>query len=158
MEKGYKLYAAYGFFINRARMADKCPTARFVGTSEIKDRRLVFRGQEAEATANAEPLKGCSVPVVVWEITPADETALDRCEGFPALRRKETVKVRLEGKTVTAMMYIINEETLSPAQPGSYYFGMISDGYTEAGFDENILRKALADSVEAEEAAPEKPL
>jgi hypothetical protein len=40
---------------------------------------------------------GGSVPVLVWELTPADEAMLDRYEGFPFLYRKETVRVRLDG-------------------------------------------------------------
>jgi hypothetical protein len=97
--------------------------------------------------ATIEPFKGESVPVLVWDITPGDEAALDRYEGWPFLYRKETIKVRLNGKTVQAMVYIMNEGR-PLGQPSCYYYSTILDGYKSAGFDVEILRKAVADSFE----------
>ena len=154
MEKGYKLYAAYGFFINRIAMADKCPTARLVGASEIKDHRLVFRGVNARAVANVESHKGSTVPVLLWDLTPADETALDLAEGFPNCYSKEQMKVKLDGRTVNATVYIMNAEGIPLAQPSAYYYTTIYNGYTEAEFDEKIIQQALADSIESEDATP----
>jgi gamma-glutamylcyclotransferase (GGCT)/AIG2-like uncharacterized protein YtfP len=156
MNKGYTLYIAYGSNLNLAQMANRCPTARVAGATEMKDYRLLFRGAHAGAVATVEPFKGGSVPVLAWEITPADEAALDRYEGFPFLYRKEKVKVRLDGKTVTAMVYIMNGEMPAGCyrplgQPSAYYYTTILEGYKEAGFDIDILRKATTDSVETEE-------
>ena len=157
MNKGNKLYIAYGSNMNLAQMANRCPTAAVVGASEMKDHRLLFRGQHAGAVATVEPLKGGSVPVVVWEITPADEIALDRYEGFPFLYRKETVKVKLDGKTVSVMVYIMNEKDdygYRPlGRPSAYYYTTILEGYKDAGFDIEILRQATTDSVEKDETA-----
>lgn len=82
-----KLYIAYGSNLNLGQMADRCPTAKVVGASELMDYRLLFRGAHAGAVATVEPYKGGSVPVLVWEIAPADEAALDRYEGWPFLYR-----------------------------------------------------------------------
>jgi len=141
------MYAAYSFFMNWSVMADKCHTAQVVGVSEIKDHRLVFRGDNAQAVANVEPHKGGTAPVLLWELTPAAETAIDLFEGFPARYRKEQVKVKFEGKTVSAMVYIMNDELPPLAKPSAYYFETISRGYMENGFDEENLRQALADSI-----------
>jgi len=145
MTKGYKLYAAYSFFLNRAAMADKCPTARLVGESEIKDHRLVFRGENAEALANVEPHKGGTVPVLLWEATPTDEAALDLFHG--SLYRKEQVKVKLDGRVVNATVYLMNDELPPLAQPSAYYYTTIFNGYADAGFDEKIIQQSLADSI-----------
>jgi gamma-glutamylcyclotransferase (GGCT)/AIG2-like uncharacterized protein YtfP len=142
-----KLYLAYGSNLNLEQMANRCPTAKVVGASIIKGYRLLFRGSHAGAVATIEPFKGESVPVLVWDITPADEAALDRYEGWPFLYRKETIKVRLNGKTVQAMVYIMNEGR-PLGQPSCYYYSTILDGYKSAGFDVEILRKAVADSFE----------
>src|SRR5690625_1151704 len=83
-------------------MANRCPTAKVVGPSEIKDHKLAFRGPHAHAVATVEPCKGESVPVLVWQITPNDEKALDRYEGWPHLYRKETIKVKVDKKTLNA--------------------------------------------------------
>jgi len=145
-----RLYIAYGSNLNITQMANRCPTAKVVGASAMKDWRLLFRGPRAGAVATVEPFKGGSVPVLVWELTPADEDALDRYEGFPFLYRKETVRVRLNGKYVKAMVYVMNEGK-PLGQPSCYYYSTILDGYRDAGFDLDILRRATTDSVGTEE-------
>lgn len=144
-----RLYIAYGSNLNIAQMANRCPTAKVVGASEMKNWRLLFRGAHAGAVATVEPYKGGSVPVLVWELTPADEAALDRYEGWPFLYRKETVKVKLDGKTVKAMVYVMNEGR-PLGQPSCYYYTTILEGYKDAGFDLDILRQATSDSMETE--------
>lgn len=149
-----KLYIAYGSNLNLAQMADRCPTARVIGATSMKDWRLLFKGPHGGAVATVEPFKGASVPVLVWEITLADEAALDRYEGWPYLYHKETVEVELNGKAVNAMAYIINEGR-PLGQPSSYYYSVIFEGYKAAGFDVEILRQATEDSIETEEVGYE---
>jgi gamma-glutamylcyclotransferase (GGCT)/AIG2-like uncharacterized protein YtfP len=140
-----RLYAAYGSNLNTAQMAERCPDARQVGTGNVNGMRLVFRGAYEGAVANVEPSEGESVPMLVWEISPADEAALDRYEGFPYLYRKEDVKVRLSGKSVAAMIYVMNEG-YPPGRPSCHYYSVIREGYEEAGFDTDALRQATVDS------------
>lgn len=142
MHKENKLYAAYGFFINSARMMDVCPTAAVVGTSELKGYRLLFRGDYAEATATVEPDKESSVPVLIWEIAPTDEAALDRFEGFPARCHKESIKVKLDGKIVSAMTYITNDD-IPLGRPSVFHYNTIHAGYEEVEFDTDILKESL---------------
>lgn len=153
MDKHNKVYIAYGSNLNREQMADRCPTARVLGRS-MMDGRLLFRGAREGAVATVEPCQGGSVPVLVWEITPADEAALDRYEGWPHFYRKETVKVKLGSKTVRAMVYIMNEGR-PLGQPSCYYYSVILEGYKDADFDVEILRQATIDSAETEETAHE---
>lgn len=150
MRMDKKLYIAYGSNLNRRQMADRCPTARVLGTSEMKDFRLLFRGAPTGAVATVEPYKGGSVPVLVWEVTATDEAALDRYEGWPYLYRRETVQLKLNGKNIKAFVYIMNEGR-QLGQPGSYYYSVILEGYRDAGFQTDILCRATADSA-AEEA------
>ena len=53
-----KLYIAYGSNLNLPQMAKRCPAAKVVGTSEIKDYALVFRGSGHGAVATIEPCVG----------------------------------------------------------------------------------------------------
>lgn len=145
-----KLYLAYGSNLNLEQMAHRCPTAKVVGTTTLKDYALLFRGQHGGAVATVEPLKGASVPCLLWEITPADEVALDRYEGFPFLYRKEIVKVKLGRKTVEVMVYIMNDGKPLNA-PSCYYYNVILEGYKSAEFDIEVLKKAVADSVEVDD-------
>ena len=58
-----QLYIAYGSNINLEQMAYRCPHSKVIGTSEIKDFELEFRG-----VATIVPNKGASVPVLIWEL------------------------------------------------------------------------------------------
>jgi hypothetical protein len=89
-----------------------------------------------------ERRRGGNVPVLVWEIQPDDERALDIYEGWPRLYRKETVRVRLEGKLVSAMIYIMND-SYALNRPGEHYYNVIRDGYQSAGFDTAVLEAAM---------------
>ena len=142
-----RLYVAYGSNLNLPQMAKRCPGARIVGSSELKDYVLTFRGGHGGAVATVEPSKGNSVPVLVWEITEEDEKALDRYEGFPFLYRKENVRVNLKGKDIKAMVYIMNEGK-NLGQPSIYYYSIIYDGYKAQDFNTEVLKSALKYSVE----------
>ena len=145
MSKRKKYYVAYGSNLNRTQMAVRCPSARIVGTSVMEGWRLQFRGARKGAVATVERYPGASVPVLVWEITSADEEALDRYEGFPVFYRKEMVSVPLNGKPVKAMIYIMNDGR-PPGQPSVYYYHTILEGYNDAYFDSQTLLKAVLDS------------
>lgn len=147
-----RLYIAYGSNLNLEQMSQRCPTAQAVGTSILKDWRLLFRGGDTNSVATVERFRGGSVPVLVWQLQPQDETALDRYEGWPSLYRKEILRIRLNGKTVCAMIYIMNE--VRPyGLPNRYYFNTIAEGYESAGFKFGALCKAALDSqAEAEKS------
>jgi hypothetical protein len=147
-----RLFAAYSVGVNRTEMAKLCPTARLLGASTLKNYRLLFRGSHAAALANVESMKGRTVPVLVWEITPADEAALDRHEGFPYLYEKQSVRIRLDGNLISAMTYImIGDRPLG--KPSAFYYSAILEGYQDAGFDTRILKSAVQDS-EADTPSP----
>lgn len=134
-----KLYVAYGSNLNLAQMAHRCPNARVVGSGELKDYQLTFRG-----VATIEPEQGATTPVGVWEITPMDERALDIYEGYPHLYRKETVSVTVREQTLQAMVYIMNEG--EPRMPHQGYYDIILQGYRDVGLDPKALQAALDDT------------
>ena len=153
---GNKLYIAYGSNLNLPQMAQRCPTAKVVGSSTLHGLRLLFRGAHGGAVATVETYRGGQVPVLVWEITPNDEAALDRYEGFPFLYRKEMITTKLDGKPVEAMVYIMNVQDKRYGyrplnQPGPHYYSVIRDGYKDAGFNVNVLRRAAERSYETAE-------
>ena len=79
-----RYYIAYGSNLSQEQMARRCPTAKIVGTTTLKDWRLLFNGP-----ASIERKEGYEVPVLIWEIMPTDEKSLDRYEGYPSYYRKE---------------------------------------------------------------------
>jgi hypothetical protein len=144
--KNETLYIAYGSNLNLPQMAYRCPTAKVVGASEIKDYELLFRGSRSSAVATVEPLVGSCVPVLLWKIRPKDELALDRYEGYPNFYRKELFPVELGGRSVNAMVYVMNDGH-SLGSPSDYYLNTILEGYKSAGFDSDFLEQAVEKSV-----------
>ena len=149
-----KLYIAYGSNLNLPQMAKRCPAAKVVGASEIKDYALLFRGGKNGAVATVEPCEGASVPVLLWKITPKDEAALDIYEGYPSFYDKETMELTLDGKTVSAMVYV-----MTPGHrlgyPSDYYYNTIREGYETAGFDTAVLEQAVDYTEQLMESEPE---
>lgn len=157
--KSETLYIAYGSNLNLPQMAFRCPTAKVVGASEIKDYELLFRGGRRGAVATVEPLKDSSVPVLLWKLKDRDLQALDCYEGYPSFYRKEILPVELKGKAVPAMVYIMNDGH-PLGTPSDYYLNTILEGYRSAGFDTDFLDRAVEKSIrlaqEQQEAEPEQ--
>lgn len=140
------LYIAYGSNLNLPQMSRRCPTAQVVGASEVKDYELLFRGGGHGAVATIEPLQGNSVPVLLWDIKGMDELSLDRYEGFPNFYRKEILDVELNGKMVSAMVYVMTEG-YEFGSPSDFYLNTIAEGYKTAGFDTDFLDQAVEKSI-----------
>lgn len=133
---------AYGSNMNLQQMCQRCPTATVVGKIILKGYQLHFRGMDYGAVATIEKNTRGAVPVLLWDLEPEDENALDRYEGFPYLYRKEYLRVRYDHKWHNAMVYIMNPgRRLGRPSPG--YYKTIKDGYANAGFDIEYLNEAV---------------
>ena len=60
------------------------------------------------------------------------------------------LEVELEGKQVSAMVYVMNDGRQA-AMPSEYYYNVIAEGYRTAGMDEEVLKQALARTEEVME-------
>ena len=128
------LYVAYGSNLNHRGMKLRCPDAVFLGTTMVREHRLVFRG-----VADIVKAKDMRCPVGVWEITPKCEASLDRYEGVGAgLYRKELVQFD-DGKR--ALVYAMNDCGIHV--PSALYFETIEQGYRHCGLDTDPLYEAL---------------
>lgn len=133
-----KLYVAYGSNLHLEQMCYRCPDAKVYGSGVIKNYRLAFY-----RVASILPEVGTDVPVGVWSISPQDEKNLDRYEGFPHLYRKENIDVVMDnGETVTAMVYIMNQDGRESCPDRSYY-NTIYTGYCSFGLDTEYLKKTV---------------
>ena len=132
-----EFYIAYGSNLSVEQMAFRCPTARIVGTTVIRDWKLAF-GRHA----TIEPCQGAKVPALVWAIEDEDERSLDRYEGFPKYYEKDWLAVEVDGEPLMAMVYIMTE-IQKAGTPSLEYCGTILEGYKRFGFDQAILEKAL---------------
>ena len=138
-----RLYIAYGSNLNIQQMQRRCPTAKVVATAALKDWRLRFRGEHPYgAVATIEPQESSHVPVLIWDIRPSDEKALDVYEGYPRLYRKEMLTVTVNGEDTEAMVYIMNADQMDYAVPSQMYFNTIVQGYQENNLDLAVLFEA----------------
>ena len=143
-----QLYIAYGSNINLEQMAYRCPHSKVVGTSEIKDYELEFRG-----VATIAPKENARVPVLIWELDERDLPVLNRYEGWPRLYRQEKMSFELNGKSYEGMAYLMNRGEIAP--PSQQYYNTILQGYRENGLDESYLEKALDNSFQIDFAEEE---
>ena len=142
MEKRY--YIAYGSNLNIRQMKMRCPSARIIGTAEIPDYELLFKGSKTGSYLTVEPKAGESVPVAVWETTAEDEETLDRYEGFPAFYYKAEMKLPIRGirtgkiRNRRVYAYIMHEDR-PIGIPSNLYMRICLEGYDTFCFDKNVL-------------------
>ncbi len=147
MDKRY--YIAYGSNLNVRQMMMRCPSARIIGTSELENYRLMFKGSMTGSYLTVEPEEGSSVPVAVWSVTDQDELALDRYEGFPSFYYKKELVLPIKGiktgkvRRRRVFVYIMHEERKFGV-PSYYYMRTCAEGYRYFGFDINTLVEAMA--------------
>lgn len=149
-----RFYIAYGSNLSVAQMKSRCPDAVPIGTTSLKDCKLLFKGG-----ATIERAAGCSVPVLIWRISFQDEINLDEYEGYPDTYEKETAiipEIQLpSGEKLASVeaFYYRKQEHFPLRLPRYKYFRLILDAYQQWGFPVQGLKQALVDSVGEEEAA-----
>lgn len=142
MKKIKTIYVAYGSNFNINQMAHRCPGAKIIGACKIEGYKLEFRGAVGFSYATIAPELGKYVPGLLWELTEADEAALDKYEGFPNHYYKEWILVKYRNKEVLAMVYIMSEgRKINP--PSTEYYNTIRVGLIENNLKTNLLEKAL---------------
>lgn len=146
------LYFAYGSNLNRARMAERCPGARAVGTAALDGYRLLCRTGDSGTYLTCEPSDGGLVPLGVWEVSASDVAALDEYEGYPRLYRKLELEVPVvrfgeaEARCERGLIYGMYER-FEPGVPAPSYVEECAQGYRDFGFCLDILHEAVSGSV-----------
>ena len=137
------LYAAYGSNLDPSQMRNRCPHSPFAGTGWLPDWRLTFGGEElgwegALTTIVEEP--GSQVFVALYDITTADQIALDKWESADTgLYRTSKLRVStLEGDEV-AWTYVLN--TYEGGLPSARYLGLIAEAAETAGAPADYVRE-----------------
>lgn len=142
----HKYYIAYGSNLNLRQMGERCPDAKAIGTSTVKDYRLMVKKGGSGAYLTIEPEENASVPVAVWEVSPGDEAALDVYEAYPSLYYKKDMALTVKtagGASLdcTAFVYIMYED-FPHGVPSREYMDACAEGYRDFGFDPGILSEA----------------
>ena len=145
MEKRY--YIAYGSNLNVRQMRLRCPSATVLGTANLHDWELLFKGSKTGSYLTIEPCEKGTVPVAIWEVTEQDEKSLDCYEGYPSFYYKKEIRVQYCGirtgrrRTVNAFVYIMHEDR-PIGVPSVTYMQTCLRGYDDFGFNRLILMDA----------------
>lgn len=142
-----RYYIAYGSNLNVAQMKRRCPNATILATANLKGWELLSKGSLTGSYLTIEKNESGSLPVAIWEVTPTDELALDRYEGYPNFYYKKNIKLTCKGirtgkrRTITAFVYIMHEDR-PIGIPSEFYLKTCLDGYGAFMFDKRVLMRA----------------
>lgn len=147
-----KLYVAYGSNLNMRQMHGRCPGSVFVGTGEIENYELQFKGSLYGAHATIAPREGAAVPVGVWKIQKSDEARLDLYEGYHkkgyCYYDKEQIAVKMDdGSRIKGMVYIMDRK-MDFGNPTKGYYDTVRQGYLDCGLDTAVLDRAVDESMD----------
>jgi Gamma-glutamyl cyclotransferase, AIG2-like len=130
------LYFAYGSNIQRAAMQGRCPAAQAIGPAVLANYRF-FIG--VDGWGSVKPAPGSTVHGVLWRLTPRDVAALHAYELLhKGLYDVRHIPVRLGGRLMTAMIYLLRRRTFGQPKPG--YVEMIAAAARGWEFPEAYIR------------------
>jgi gamma-glutamylcyclotransferase (GGCT)/AIG2-like uncharacterized protein YtfP len=135
------LYAAYGSNMDHAQMAERCPHSPQVGIGWLEGWRLTFGGEDLGwegALATVVEADGHQVFVVLYEVSPADEQALDRWDAATlGYYSKIRVRVATTDGEVVPWLYVLND--YEGGLPSARYLGIMADAAEAAGAPDDYV-------------------
>ncbi|MCU1689859.1 MAG: hypothetical protein JWN61_2123 [Pseudonocardiales bacterium] len=133
------LYAAYGSNMDPRQMEHRCPHSPAAGTGWVVGWRLSFGGEDLGWEGSLATLVEDGAEqtfVALYEMSPADERALDAWEGADTdLYSKIRMRVSTLEADVLAWVYVLNG--YEGGLPSARYLGVIADAAEAAGAPED---------------------
>jgi gamma-glutamylcyclotransferase (GGCT)/AIG2-like uncharacterized protein YtfP len=129
------IYAAYAGNMDPALMAKRCPHSPQHSTGWLDGWRLTFGGEDLGwegALPTVVEDADHRVFVVLYELSEADEAALDQWDGASlGYYRKSRVRVSTVDGDAVAWLYVLND--YEGGLPSARYLGMMADAAEAAG-------------------------
>jgi hypothetical protein len=128
------LYAAYGSNLDPKRMALRAPHSPLRSFGWLVGWRLTFGGKQTSwdgALATLVEDEGHQVYVGLYDVTPADEQALDEWEGLSTGQSRK-IHVRAQTLDGDALAWVHVLDAYEGGMPSAHYLGMLADA-AEAG-------------------------
>ncbi|HSF27060.1 MAG TPA: gamma-glutamylcyclotransferase [Actinomycetes bacterium] len=140
------LYAAYGSNADPHQMAQRAPHSPPSGTGWLVGWRLTFGGEDRGwegALATVVEQADAAVFVMLYDLTPEDERALDRWEGAEiGLYSKLRVRVQTLDGDALAWLYVL--DGYEGGLPSARYLGILADAVEAAGAPDDYVRELRA--------------
>lgn len=135
------IYAAYGTNLDSGRMLQRAPHSPLRGTGWLQGWRLTFAGEDigwqGPLSTIVEDPRG-QVYVALYDVTPADESALDDWEGAGlGAYRKVRVRVHALEGDVLAWVYVC--DGYEGGVPSASYLGEIAEAAQVAGAPDDYV-------------------
>lgn len=127
------LYAAYGSNLDPSQMAERCPHSPLRVVGWLTGWRITFGGEGWDgALPTLAEDEGGAVFVGLYDLTPADETALDTWESADTgLYRKVKIRVATLDGEQAAWAYVLND--FEGGMPSARTLGILADAAEVAG-------------------------
>ena len=140
------LYAAYGSNLDADQMHERCPHSPSRGSGWLVGWRLTFGGEDLGwegALATVVEDAGAQVFVMVYDVPPQDEQALDRWESADSgLYRKIRVRVQTMRGDELCWLYVL--DGYEGGLPSARYLGLMADAAEKAGAPDDYVRELRA--------------
>ncbi|MEQ9454746.1 MAG: gamma-glutamylcyclotransferase family protein [Phycisphaeraceae bacterium] len=138
------LYFAYGSNLDPHQMDDRCPGHHVHARGFVRGYRLTFPRDcvsWAGGVASIEPVEGCEVWGVLYDLTADHLETLDLYEGVAEGDYwRETIDVVLDGgRTVPAIVYIAAADEGGPTPPSRQYLEAIVRGAQSHGLPSDYI-------------------
>ena len=146
------LYAAYGSNMHPAQMLRRCPSSPHAGTGWIRGWRLTFGAEEygwEGALATLVPAEDDDagdhpgVFVALYDLTEADERALDAWEGADS-GLYGRLHLRVHTLTGDVVAYVYALDAFEGGLPSARHLGAIADAAEAAGAPDDYVLELRA--------------
>jgi len=131
-------YLAYGSNLHPARLRERVPSARLLGTVELRRRALRFSKRSVDGSGKCTIGPGRSsqsVYAAVYRIDPRQRRTLDRVEGLGAGYAEKRGTVTVAGQVIEAFYYVATADWLDESlQPYHWYKALVLAGARYHGF------------------------
>ncbi len=127
-------YFAYGSYLNKKLMLERCPDSKPKFIASLPNYKLVFVGWSRQwrgGLVSIRPFRGERVPGAIYEVSDRDLRRLDNYQGYPNNYTRLNITVFDEdGEPIKAITYIKSGQS-EEAQPSKEYLVPIQQGYRD---------------------------
>lgn len=134
------LYAAYGSNLHPARLAERLPSARLLGTGQLQDWSLRFHKRSRDASGKCNIVPGREgACFAIFDISRDDKSVLDRIEGVGSGYAAASLIIPPFGECAT---YIAEASHVDDAlRPYDWYRQLVLAGANYHGFPDDYIAR-----------------
>jgi hypothetical protein len=153
-----RIYLAYGSNLHPRRLEARVGAVNLLGAMQLPGWALRFdkRGGDGSSKANLHPAPGsaASVGAALYALHLDQLRALDRFEGCGRGYETIDITVSLQGRQLTAFMYLAPSQWVSKALlPFDWYVELIAEGYRFHRFESTRIEALARQPVQRDDCA-----